>query len=91
MILIKPIITEKAMLATSSGRYIFKVDRKANKVEIAQAIFENFKVKPVKVNIISIHGENRLIKGRIPSKTKDWKKAIVTLKKGDKLPGFEEK
>lgn len=91
MILNKPIITEKSMISVTAGKYVFRVSNKANKPEIAKEIFIMYKVKPVKINIINVKGESRLIKGKILSTTKSWKKAIVTLKRGDKIPGFEEK
>ena len=89
--LIKPIITEKSMASITEGRYVFEVVRKANKAEIAQAIFEQYKVKPRKINVISVRGEEKLIRGRYRGKIRPTKKAIITLKKGDKIPGFEEK
>ena len=90
-ILIKPVITEKSMTDVSLGRYVFMVAKSANKPEIAKAIYDLYKVKPVKINIITKKGEEKLIRGRYPAKTKSTKKAIVTLKKGQKIPGFEEK
>jgi len=79
------------MSAISLNKYLFRVAQKANKAEIAKAIFNLYKVKPLKINITSIKGEQKLIRGRFHAKIKPWKKATVTLKKGDKIPGFEEK
>ena len=90
-ILIKPTVTEKSMSGISVSKYVFAVAPKANKAEIAKAIYNLYKVKPIKINIISVKGEKKLIRGRYLAKIKPWKKAMITLKKGDKLPGFEEK
>ena len=90
-ILIKPIITEKSLAKTSSGCYVFKVAKNANKAQIASAIFDLYQVKPVKVNIIRLKAEKKLVRSRFAVAVKSWKKAIVTLKKGQKIPGFEEK
>jgi large subunit ribosomal protein L23 len=91
MILIKPVVTEKSMIGVAEGRYVFVVNTQANKAEIAQAIFNLYKVKPVKVNIIYKKAEEKMVRGRYLAKIKRVKKAIITLKKGDKIPGFEEK
>lgn len=90
-ILIKPIITEKSLAKTSSGCYVFKVAIGVNKAQIANAIFDLYNVRPVKVNIIRFKAEKKLVRGRLAVVVKPWKKAIITLKKGQKIPGFEEK
>lgn len=87
----RPIISEKAIAGNETGKYVFEVSRDANKHEIALLVEKNFKVEVVKVNICNIKSENRLFRGKFQIKTKPWKKAIVTLKKGTKLPGFEMK
>lgn len=79
------------MSGINAHKYIFAVASFANKPEIAKAIFNLYKVKPIKINIISVKGEKKLVRGRYQAKIKPWKKAIVTLKKTDKIPGFEEK
>jgi len=90
-ILYAPIITEKAMSGVAKGCYTFKVAQEANKATVAQAISEMYKVKVERVRIIKVPAEKKLVKGRYPATIKGWKKAIVTLKKGHKIPGFEEK
>lgn len=90
-VLISPLITEKSISRVADGRYSFKVAAKANKPLIAEAINHLYKVNVVKVNIIRMKDENVLIRGRYPARKKGCKKAIVTLKKGQKIPGFEEK
>lgn len=88
-ILISPIITEKSMADIASGKYIFKVDRKANKNEIAKEVKKTYKVEVVSVNIINIRSKERRFRFRQVGRTSQWKKAIVTLKKGQKIEGFE--
>ena len=83
-ILIRPIITEKATILQKDGKYVFEVSPKANKIEIRKAIEKIYKVKPVKINIIKVKGKRVRYRG-IPGKRKDWKKAIITLRKGEKI------
>lgn len=90
-ILIEPIISEKAMRDAEIGKYVFRIKREANKAEIAKAIEKLYKVNCVKVNCVNVRGEEKLIRGRFRAKTKPYKKAIVTLKKGQKIPEFIEK
>lgn len=90
-ILLSPIITEKAISKIIEGVYTFKVANSANKVEVAKAVKDLYKVDVVRVNVIKIKAEEKLVRGRFQARIKGWKKAIVTLKKGQKIPGFEEK
>lgn len=87
-VLVKPLVTEKTANLGKNNQYGFIVDVKANKIEIKKAIETYYKVKPVKVNIINISGKN-LRWGRTRGRTKDRKKAIVTLRKGDKIEVYE--
>ena len=82
-IIIKPIITEKAMSGMAMKKYTFKVAKNANKIEIAKAIEEIFKVTVSKVNTVSVRGRLRR-QGKYQGYTQSWKKAIVTLKEGSK-------
>lgn len=91
MILISPMVTEKSMTKVAEGVYVFKVDRRARKPQIAQAIEDLYNVKVAKVNVICLKPENILVRGRFRGQKKGWKKAIISLKKGQKIPGFEEK
>ena len=83
-VLIKPVVTEKAANLGVSQKYVFEVASGMNKTEIKKAIASLYKVQPVKVNIINIYGKN-VRYGKTYGKTKNWKKAIVTLKKGEKI------
>ena len=77
-IIIKPIITEKSNDGLQSGKYTFKVNKKATKVEIAKAVEKLFEVKVLKVNTISVKGKEKRV-GAHKGFTPDWKKAIVTI------------
>jgi len=90
-IIIRPVISEKSINDTASGKYIFKVNIKSNKHQILKAIEDLYKVKVLKVNIINVKAEERLIRGKFKSEKKAWKKAIVSIKKGQKIEGFEIK
>ena len=88
-ILIKPIVTEKMnLLSEKFGRYGFKVDKKANKLEIKKAIEEIYGVKVTSVNTMVYAGKmkSRFTKsGVISGRTNAFKKAIVTLSKGESI------
>jgi len=92
-ILISPLITEKSLAKTEKGYYTFMVAKKANKPQIAKAVSDLYNVSVSSVNVIRVKGEEKLIRGRFKTTTKDYKKAIVALKVGQKIPGFgvEEK
>ena len=84
-----PIITEKSHLQKADGNKVaFRVEVTANKIEIRKAIEELFKVKVLQVNTITCKGKTKRV-GRTEGKRSDWKKAIVTLAPGDKIPGLE--
>ncbi|MDO5148400.1 MAG: 50S ribosomal protein L23 [Oscillospiraceae bacterium] len=86
-IIIKPIITERSMDALQTGKYTFKVDKNANKIEIREAVEKLFGVEVAKVNTINCNGRTKRV-GRYVGKTADWKKAIVTLKEDSKTIEF---
>ncbi|MCK4261770.1 50S ribosomal protein L23 [bacterium] len=79
-----PVITEKGTDLQKENKYCFAVDRRANKIQIKKAVEEIFKVKAVKVNTVKMHGKRKRVRHR-EGKTPDWKKAIVTLREGDKI------
>lgn len=93
-ILIRPIITEKAeMLTEKRNQYTFKVDKKANKIEIAKAVHQMYNVEVVSVNTVVLPGKvkNRntrsgVLRGSKPS----YKKAIVTVADGEEIDFFGE-
>ncbi len=83
-VLIRPIITEKATFSEANGVYIFEIFPQVNKISVKKAIRELYNVEPVKVNIIRIKGK-RVRYGRSVGRTKNKKKAMVFLKKGEKI------
>jgi large subunit ribosomal protein L23 len=83
-VLVKPVITEKSTLLQESGRYTFQVAPKANKVEIKEAVEKNFDVKVVDVNVTKTHGKLKRY-GPRAAKQPDKKKAVVTLRPGDRI------
>ncbi|HZJ41083.1 MAG TPA: 50S ribosomal protein L23 [Candidatus Saccharimonadales bacterium] len=86
--LVKPLITEKATHLASENKYVFVIARGANKIETAKAIQAVYGVNPVAVNIVNMKGK-RVARGKIRGQRKDWKKAIVTLAKGDSIKVYE--
>ena len=77
-VIIKPIVTEKSNDQVQLGKYTFKVNKKATKVDIKRACEKLFDVKVLNVNTISVKGKEKRV-GRNIGKTSDWKKAIVTI------------
>ena len=77
-IIVKPIITEKSSSDIQQGKYTFKVNNKATKVDIAKAVEKLFEVKVLKVNTISVKGKEKRVGAHL-GRTSDWKKAIVTI------------
>ena len=88
-ILIRPIITEKATADSEErNRFAFVVEKSANKIEIKQAIEEIFKVTVLRINTIKQRGKEKRM-GRHSGRRPDWKKAMITLKEGDRIEYFE--
>lgn len=88
-IVIAPLITEKtSSVQNANNSYTFRVSVNANKIEIAKAIENIFKVDVIKVNTILQRGKVKRM-GRYSGKRADWKKAIVKLKEGDSIAEFE--
>lgn len=80
-----PVITEKASgMMERDGTYSFAVDRRANKIDVKRAVEAAFKVNVVKVNVLTSRGKLKRVRWQT-GKTPDWKKAMVTLKKGEKI------
>jgi len=88
-IILRPLVTEKSTdLRVKEDKYAFEVDLKANKPEIKKAIEELFKVNVVGVHTMIVHGKVKRM-GRFEGKRPNWKKAIVSFKKGEKIDFFE--
>jgi large subunit ribosomal protein L23 len=85
-----PVITEKSTFEKEKLQTLtFKVARNANKIEIKKAVEKVFKVKVASVRTANFHGKLRR-QGRFEGRKPDWKKAYVTLKKGEKMFEFSE-
>jgi large subunit ribosomal protein L23 len=87
-VIIRPIISEKSYAGIENNRYTFEVDKHASKPEIADAVAEVFKVTVKKVNTMRVPGKMRRQRTS-QGLTRTWKKAVVTLKEGDKIEFFE--
>jgi large subunit ribosomal protein L23 len=84
----RPLVTEKNTITQAQGKYGFEVDSDANKVQVRQAVEKAFKVTVTGVNIMTVRGKERRV-GRRMVPGNPWKKAVVTLKAGDKIQFFE--
>ncbi len=84
----RPVISEKStLLSDQHNKYVFEVATDANKIQIKKAIEDIFKVAVIKVRTMTMPGKNKRVRlqlGRTPA----WKKAIVTLKQGDRIELF---
>ena len=87
-IVIRPVISEKSYDMIEMNRYTFEVAKTASKPQIAQAITEIFGVTVTKVNTMNVNGKPRRVRVA-KGKTRDWKKAVVTLKEGDSIEFFQ--
>ncbi len=85
----RPLITEKStLLKGAANTVLFAVDSGANKKEVKDAVEKSFKVKVVDVRTMNVAGKTKR-RGRTIGLRPGWKKAIVTLKEGDKIEFFE--
>jgi large subunit ribosomal protein L23 len=89
--IIRPVVSEKSTVLGDHGKYVFEVAPEANKIQIKRAVeeaFANKKVQVDSVNILHVTGKLRR-RGRSVGQTRAWKKAIVTLRAGQRLDLFE--
>ena len=91
MIIRRPLVTEKSTIMREAGANIiaFEVDPKANKIQVKGAVEELFKVKVDEVRLFNVRGKMKRM-GRWAGKRRDWRKAYVRLKEGEKAPEFIE-
>ena len=87
-VLLRPTITEKSTLLQEDGQYTFQVAPRANKTLVKQAVEQNFGVKVVSVNITVNRGKRKRYGPRF-KKRPDVKKAVVTLRPGDRIDLIE--
>lgn len=76
--------TEKGTAMLAENKYLFSVASDANKIQIKEAVEDIYNVKVVKVNTLKVRGKWKRVRYKA-GKTSDWKKAVVTLKAGDKI------
>ncbi len=88
-VLVQPRVSEKAGSLSKLNKYVFLVERSANKISVKKAVERVYKVKVIQVNMVNVKGKRRYF-GRIWGKMSDFRKAIVTLKKGDRIEGVVE-
>jgi large subunit ribosomal protein L23 len=84
----RPLVTEKSTRLSERNKYVFEVDKRANKDQVRLAVEKAFNVGVIDVNVIKVHGEAKRM-GKRQVVAPAWKKAIVTLKEGDKIQFFE--
>ena len=83
-IIIRPIITERAMAGTADKKYVFEVARDAGKIEIKKAVEEIFGVKVIRVTTTTVNGKKKRTGAYPQGYTKTWKKAVVKLSEDSK-------
>jgi large subunit ribosomal protein L23 len=84
-VLVRPLVTEKSNLGPQGGKYTFVVDKRATKEDIKQAVEMRFKVNVIDVNTAIFRGKERSRGWRSKGRKPNWKKAFVTLKKGETI------
>jgi large subunit ribosomal protein L23 len=87
-ILIKPVLSEKTNNEREIGKYVFKVDARATKLQIMEAVRRLFNVHPKSCNVQNMAGKPKRQRNQA-GYTSSWKKATVTLPKDEKIPLFE--
>ena len=86
----RPLVTEKStILRENTNVLAFEVSPKANKIQVKHAVEELFKVKVEEVRLFNVRGKMKRM-GRYEGKRRDWRKAYVRLKAGEKAPDFIE-
>jgi large subunit ribosomal protein L23 len=87
-VLKQPVISEKSFALADNGKYVFLVAKNSTKVEVTKAVEKAFKVNVLDVNTVLVKGKMKRF-GRISGRRQDYKKAIVTIKKGEKIEDFK--
>ena len=86
----RPLVTEKSTILRETGNVLaFEVDPKANKIQVKSAVEQLFNVKVEEVRLFNVRGKMKRM-GRFEGKRRDWRKAYVRLKAGEKAPDFIE-
>ena len=87
-VLIEPVLSEKANILREKGKYVFRVDSRATKTAIKEAVRKLYNVHPVSCTVMIVGGKPKRLRNR-PGYTSSWKKAIVRLSKDEKIGVFE--
>ena len=87
-VLRRPLVTEKSTRLSERNKYVFEVYKTASKKQVKAAVEKAFKVSVLDVNTIRVPAEIKRM-GKRAVTTRSWKKAVVTLKEGDKIQFFE--
>jgi len=87
-VLRRPVITEKNSVLMDQNKYVFEVRKDANKAQVKAAVEKAFSVTVTAVNVVTVPAKPKGF-GRMKGTKSAWKKAIVTLKPGDKIEIFE--
>jgi large subunit ribosomal protein L23 len=87
-VLLEPVLSEKANLLREEGKYVFKVDPAATKIQIKEAVRRLFNVHPIACTVMVVGGKPKRLRNR-PGYTSTWKKAIVRLPRDEKISIFE--
>ncbi len=87
-VIIAPVVTEKSNVMRESHKYVFRVDARANKLQIMKAVRDLFDVHPVSCNVITVSRKPKRVRYR-EGYTSSWKKAIITLRPEEKITIFE--
>ncbi|MBI4734275.1 MAG: 50S ribosomal protein L23 [Rubrobacteridae bacterium] len=87
-VVLRPVISEKSYAQIDNGKYTFEVAKTACKEEIRKSVEEIFKIHVTAVNTVTVHGKRKR-RGFTSGMTKTWKKAIITVREGDRIEAFE--
>jgi len=87
-VLVEPVLTEKTNALREQGKYVFRVDPRASKPQIMEAVRRMFSVTPVSCTVINVKGKPKRLRGR-SGVTSACKKAVVSLAKGETIKAFE--
>ncbi|MDR1325644.1 MAG: 50S ribosomal protein L23 [Treponema sp.] len=87
-VLIEPVLSEKANIMREEGKYVFRVELSATKIQIKEAVWKLFKVHPISCTVMVVSGKPKRQRYRL-GYTATWKKAIVRLPKNEKIGIFE--
>ena len=87
-VILAPVVTEKTNIMREAGKYVFRVDSRANKPQIMLAVRELYAVHPVDCRVMRVKGKPKRQRYQL-GLTAQWKKAVVTLRPGEKIAKFE--